>query len=302
MSGDITLPAEPPYVVVIFRSLRTDATEGYAEAAERMAALVSEQAGYLSHWSTRDAQGRGVTLSYWTDESAARAWKDVAEHLVVQARGAREWYEVYSTEVAVVQRSYLHQRPPGTQAELALPIRTERLVLRELVPGDLDNHLRLVGDERVVRYLYEEVMDREAAREHLARRMPARLPEEDAWLNLAVEFEGRYVGEAGVCLRSRQHRQAEIGYGFVPEATGQGLATEAARAMVDFAFARLDAHRVIGRLDARNERSARLLERLGMRLEGRIRENEYVKGEWTDELLYAITAPEWAASRGESRG
>lgn len=117
MTSDIALPAEPPYVVVIFRSLRTDvsdggADDGYAQAVEQMEALVVQQPGYLSHWGTRDAHGRGVTLSYWRDEAAAQAWKGVAEHLVVQERGAREWYEAYATEVAVVHRAYRHERRP----------------------------------------------------------------------------------------------------------------------------------------------------------------------------------------------
>ena len=65
--------------------------------------------------------------------------------------------------------------------------------------------------------------------------------------------------------------------------------------MVALAFDELGAHRVMGRLDARNLASARVLERLGMRREGFLRENEFVKGEWTDEFVYAITEDEWRA-------
>lgn len=100
------LPAEPPYVVVIFRSLRTDTADGYAAAAERMAGLAAAQPGYLGHWSCRDADGRGVTLSYWADDASARAWKQVAEHRAAQERGAREWYAAYAVEVATVHRAY----------------------------------------------------------------------------------------------------------------------------------------------------------------------------------------------------
>jgi RimJ/RimL family protein N-acetyltransferase len=60
----------------------------------------------------------------------------------------------------------------------------------------------------------------------------------------------------------------------------------------------LGLHRILGRLDARNAASAKLLERLGMRREAHIVENEFVKGEWTDELLYALLAREWAARGG----
>ena len=66
-----------------------------------------------------------------------------------------------------------------------------------------------------------------------------------------------------------------------------------AAAMLALCFDALDAHRVAGRIEARNEASARLLERLGMRREADLRENEFVKGEWNDEVIYAITEDEW---------
>lgn len=109
-AGEFGLPATPPYVVVIFRSLRAesddDADDGYAATAERMAELARDQPGYLAHWSCRDADGRGATLSYWADDASARAWKQVVEHRVAQERGAREWYAAYSVEVATVHRAY----------------------------------------------------------------------------------------------------------------------------------------------------------------------------------------------------
>ena len=107
---DIRLPAEPPYVAVIFRSLRTDVVDDYAETAERMVALASQQAGYLGHWSARDESGRGVTISYWADEASAIAWREVAEHRAVQERGARDWYAAYATEVATVTRAHARER------------------------------------------------------------------------------------------------------------------------------------------------------------------------------------------------
>jgi RimJ/RimL family protein N-acetyltransferase len=94
------------------------------------------------------------------------------------------------------------------------------------------------------------------------------------------------------------HRQAEIGYTFVPEHHGRGYATEAAGAMVDLAFTGLGAHRVTGRLDARNTSSARVLERLGMHREAHLVQNEWVKGEWCDEVVYAVLADAWAERRG----
>ena len=178
---------------------------------------------------------------------------------------------------------------------MQLPIRTERLSLRALTVEDLDNHQRLYGEASVVRYLYDEQLDAASAQEHLDKRLQSTFPEEGAWLNLAVEVDGTYLGEVGVCVRSVTHRQCEVGYVFLPEAAGHGYATEATVAMVGLAFTELEAHRVVGRLDARNDASAGVLERVGMRREAHLLENEFIKGEWTDEIVYAITEDEWRA-------
>ena len=177
---------------------------------------------------------------------------------------------------------------------MQLPVRTDRLILRAHTMADLDAWQEMYSDPRFVRYLYDSPLDREGAADSLRKRLTTDLPETDGqWLNLGIELDGRLIGDAGVGIHSRQHRQCEIGYVLAPAVQGRGFATEAARAMVDLAFTHLDAHRVFGRLDGRNEASARLLERLGMRREAHLRENEWIKGEWTDEVIYAITEDEW---------
>lgn len=108
------LPAfEPPYVAVIFTSVRTDAEpEDYERTAAAMSELAARQDGYLGHESARD--GLGITVSYWRDEQAALAWKQVAAHLLAQRRGRAEWYADYTVRIAVVQRAY-------TKASSTLP-------------------------------------------------------------------------------------------------------------------------------------------------------------------------------------
>ena len=78
-----------------------------------------------------------------------------------------------------------------------------------------------------------------------------------------------------------------------PQHQGHGYATEASAALVALAFETYDVHRVYGRLEARNLASARVLEKLGMRREAHLVENEWVKGEWQSELIYALLAHEW---------
>jgi RimJ/RimL family protein N-acetyltransferase len=186
---------------------------------------------------------------------------------------------------------------------LVYPLSTERLIIRALTPDDVERHHGLFADPDVVRYLYFGPFDRPAAQEHLARRSIVDLPVEGGWINFGVEVkgEGVLIGELAMGFISATHAHYEVGYVFDPSYAGHGYATEGTAMIVELAFSGLGAHRVSGRLDARNDPSARVLERLGMRREANFIENEYVKGEWTDELVYAILAPEWRALYGAAK-
>jgi heme-degrading monooxygenase HmoA len=97
---------EPPYYAVIFTSRRTDGDRGYAAMAERMAELASRQTGFLGIESARATDGSGITVSYWENEEAIRAWKAHVDHLPAQEAGKRTWYEDYQVRVAKVERAY----------------------------------------------------------------------------------------------------------------------------------------------------------------------------------------------------
>ncbi len=97
---------EPPYYAVIFSAQRTSGDNGYGAMSERMVALARAQPGFLGLESARDADGFGITVSYWTDEPSIAAWKRHVEHLVAQARGRREWYAAFELRVARVERAW----------------------------------------------------------------------------------------------------------------------------------------------------------------------------------------------------
>jgi heme-degrading monooxygenase HmoA len=84
-------PPEPPYTAVIFTSTRTDGDNGYAVMGDRMQELAKAQPGYLGYESAREGSF-GITVSYWVDDAAAAAWKQVHEHLGAQERGRSRWY------------------------------------------------------------------------------------------------------------------------------------------------------------------------------------------------------------------
>jgi len=179
---------------------------------------------------------------------------------------------------------------------LAPPLRTRRLLLRAIATSDVDDHAALFADPDVLRYLYEAEMTTEEMAVHFTRRHWRGHPGPGEWCNLAVEYEGVFIGEVGLGLVNETHRSYEIGYVFSPRFRGMGLATEATRALVDAAFRDLGAHRVVARLDARNTASRHLLERLSFRREAHFVRNEFVKGEWTDELVYAVLDDEWSST------
>ena len=102
--GGIAATQEPPYTAVIFTSVRTAGDRGYAAAAAAMDALARQQPGFLGVESARE--DIGITVSYWRDDQAARAWKQVAEHVLAQRAGRALWYADYRVRVATVYRDY----------------------------------------------------------------------------------------------------------------------------------------------------------------------------------------------------
>jgi heme-degrading monooxygenase HmoA len=95
---------EPPYYAVIFTSQRTEGDRGYEAMAQAMFELALKQPGYLGAESVRD--GLGITVAYFTDESAIYAWKQNSEHLVAPRLGKERWYSHYALRVAKVERAY----------------------------------------------------------------------------------------------------------------------------------------------------------------------------------------------------
>ena len=180
------------------------------------------------------------------------------------------------------------------------PLTTARLQLRLFDERDLDAVYDIERRPEVARYLYWEARTRDEARAALDRRIQkTSLDDDAAVLRLAVvrRDTGELIGDFSLALRSREDRQGEIGFMFHPDHQGQGYAAEAGRAVLELGFGTYDLHRIYGSCDARNAASARLMERLGMRLEATLRETEFVKGTWCDELVYAILADEWRQRR-----
>jgi RimJ/RimL family protein N-acetyltransferase len=174
--------------------------------------------------------------------------------------------------------------------------RTPRLILRPYRDGDFDVFADMHARADVARYLMWPPRDAEASRRAFARHATLRLERDGDGVTFSAwrRDTGTFVGEFVLFLRTVEHRGGEVGYILHPQETGQGLATEGASAMLALAFETVGLHRVVGRIDARNVASARVLTKLGMRQEAHFRRNEVVKGEWTDEIVFALLADEWS--------
>jgi RimJ/RimL family protein N-acetyltransferase len=192
-----------------------------------------------------------------------------------------------------------------TEDDMALypdyPVLTERLRLRPFTRGDVDAVFAYRQREDVARYLFDVPLSREECALAVQQRTAqVALETTDDKIILAVDEQatGELVGEVSLIWRSVEARQCELGWIFDPAHQGKGLATEAARALLDLAFGPGDMHRAMARCDARNLASARLMERLGMRREAHFREHAIVKGEWDEEFIYAILRREWLGRPG----
>jgi RimJ/RimL family protein N-acetyltransferase len=193
---------------------------------------------------------------------------------------------------------------PGTQLRPlrpGYPVRTERLLLRPLTAGDADALLAYRGRDDVSRYVPFEPMSRNDILERIAGPWArTELTDEGQSLTLGAELAetglagtGELAGDVVLFWHSREHAGGELGYVFNPALGGRGYATEAALAMLRLGFEGIGLHRIVARIDERNEPSVKLARRLGMRQEARLVHNEVFKGEWSTEVDFAMLADEW---------
>jgi aminoglycoside 6'-N-acetyltransferase len=176
------------------------------------------------------------------------------------------------------------------------PIRTERLLLRLMVDGDLDDVHAWMSDEEVTRYQLYDPRSREQVQTHIDKVKDAKhLENDDDFVEFALELDGHVIGCLYYVLKSAENATAELGWALTAAYQGKGYAAEAARAGLELAFDRMQLHRVTAELDPRNAPSIALCLRLGMREEAHYVEDLMFKGAWADTGVYAILEREYRA-------
>ncbi len=173
---------------------------------------------------------------------------------------------------------------------------SQRVVLRRFRLDDLAALVSYRSVPEVARFQGWEAPYSAAEGEDMIRLMMSRHPDTPGeWFQFAVALRssGDLIGECGAKTLAEDPQQADVGYTIAPAHQGRGYATEATRALLGYLFGARGKHRVIAYCDPRNAASERVMQRLGMRREGHMIASTWAKGEWTDDLVYALLDREW---------
>jgi len=173
-------------------------------------------------------------------------------------------------------------------------LETPRLRLRALTEGDVPSLFTIYKDPEAMRYWSHPAMTDIGEAEALLQDIESHAgPQTLFEWGIARREDDLVIGTCTLHRIDRQHRRAELGYILHRDHWGQGLAGEALSALLNHAFGAMSLHRLEADIDPRNTSSIRSVERLGFRLEGRLRERYFLAGEIQDSLIYGILAPEW---------
>ncbi len=178
-------------------------------------------------------------------------------------------------------------------------LETPRLILRRFRASDLANFMAYRNDREVARYQSWDSISRAEAAKFIAQQSRHRPGIPGKWFQFAAEAKlgGELAGDCALLVIRTTPRIGEIGYTFARAYQHSGLAAEAARAVIDFAFGALALTQVIATTDCRNAPSVALMERLGMKRAGHFLHSAWFKGEWCDEYQYAVSREDWPRDR-----
>lgn len=175
---------------------------------------------------------------------------------------------------------------------MTLPIFTERLILRQFTYNDIQDIIEIVSHPSVARITNIEANESEV-KKYIDKQESYQPFEKDKYYDLAIERkkDGKVIGLLG--LMCENHKQGLIGWALGVDYRGNGYVTEGAKSLITYGFSELDLHRIYAKTSNINTASWKVMERVGMRKEARLREAEFRDGDWIDVLIYAILADEW---------
>lgn len=175
---------------------------------------------------------------------------------------------------------------------LRLNISNERLCLRELTSEDWVRVHTYASQDRVSRYQPWGPNTENDSQNFVSQAIEDAKDEPRVRFTFAIINEEIMIGVGECTIKSFANRVGEIGYIVHPDYWGKGIATAVAHRLIAFGFEVLKLHRIYATCDPRNIGSSRVLEKVGMKKEGRMREDLLIKDGWRDSLLYSILEQE----------
>ena len=175
-------------------------------------------------------------------------------------------------------------------------LESERILLRNLQEIDLEHFFAYRSLQVTAKYQNREPLkNKEEAFDYIKKYLYSTpgIPGEWALLGIINKKEDILIGDCSIKMHIAEPRNGEIGCTLSPDYQGKGYAKEAISLIFDYAFKKMNMHRIIGIADARNKASLKLMKSLKMREEGYFIKNIFFKGSWGDEYLYAILEEEW---------
>jgi RimJ/RimL family protein N-acetyltransferase len=178
-------------------------------------------------------------------------------------------------------------------------IKTERLGIRSLQLTDAQRIFQYRTHPNVSRFQSWGTASPEVIHAYIEKLSVTTHGTPGLWYQLGITLrpDTRLIGDCSFRVLDTDERQAEIGIALAPEFQGQGFAGEALQALLEYLFITLGKHRVFGSVDPRNLSSVKLLRRVGMRQEAHFIKSFWFRGEWVDDLIFAILASEWSTRR-----
>jgi RimJ/RimL family protein N-acetyltransferase len=171
---------------------------------------------------------------------------------------------------------------------------TPRLNLRNIREDDVHDFFAIYSNPEVMRFWSTPPLpDREAASKLISQIHESFRQHQLLKWGIALRADDTLIGSVTIFHPDFTHRRAEIGYALGRPFWGQGYMQETLKAVINYAFAGLNFHRLEADVDPRNDASVHTLERLGFKREGYLRERWHVNGEIQDAFFYGLLQPEW---------
>ena len=179
-------------------------------------------------------------------------------------------------------------------------ILTRRLKIRNLEVSDAQRIFEYRSSPEVSRFQSWGTQSADEIQSYISGLSGADPDMPGSWYQTGITLlsGGELIGDCGFCVLQSEPRQAGFGITLDPEYQGQGYATEALRALMDYLLVQLGKHRVFGSVDPRNIRSIKLMQRVGLREEAHFVKSLWFKGDWVDDMIFAMLASDWKSRNG----